>query len=1096
MGKKQFQKNGIKLVQAIGPYVELYFDWEDLPVINLENEYYIVELVPESPILPKEYARPNSTGPLYFCLKTGVKYQLNLIRTPHLVYSVQSNLHDLPHIDLVIEHENLIKMTWGNIDYQELKKSNDSETIIICSSSGMEEKQSFYGEPNCEVMERPGEIWGLLEDGPELFRVTTNLSEAEVAVSLDFELIPEPRTLFLSTMIKPVPEWRLRSEVSNFFQMRKAWKESFKEQFPDAELDNLIGVFRFFEDFKQASEVRQWGYCTIIQSSVIERIQKEEWKLKKALPVKEYKLQLQITSAHRELYKRVIQEKTYQKALDSKLVGFSEAEIENAEKNLFDIHPHVSWDQSFLELVVWFKTKDQDWQEFQRVSAHSYRWDYLPQPQSKQCRVEWVISDLKNPKNQVVALKSGTVMKENWPSKVVLKPFSVNRLLVWWDLDQSGVEEFLKSHWKVGFSDVGFYLKVHEEYLGNRIHRADLDCILVDLFSSHRNCYLSVEGNRCFSAEIVARHHEKELALTPVSKPIITPRAPFKTFQGGSNYRFSTRKWFHSSQREVRHASGRDSNNKAKVLIHLHMHSPNLFRADPFRESYLRDVTWPIQTDSGSEVHNPPGEWIMRNCLDAWLPLLRVFRNLANEGVDYQVSLDITPPVAYTLNSPRFKDYMSRYIARTQAFVRGRIALMKSRLDLPAFIWAAERYLEDVNALERFYNIELGKDMIGAFRELELRGFLELTTCTVTHGMPAALETTSEALQAQIALAARSHHNLFGDRPHGIWLAENSYFPGVEQILTHESLNFFFVEAEAVLSASHQPLEEEYNPVIIPRSQVVAFGRSRLGRDQVWDAKIGYAGHPDFREYHHRHMGLPIKRITSKTTDIKEAYNPDHAEGVAKNLAHDFHHKLSEKAHELSHRHFPAFPLISCTYDAELFGHHWFEGPIFLEALLREFYYSGDGIGLTTPSGYLANQPTLPDVTPNPSTWGHEALHIKWTDPKVAWTQRELERADGLHRQYLGLALQGKLNDIHIRMVEQMGAELLRAQSSDLTFVLMSGDFEEDMEREILKYLDYFYRLKYLIDNKISDENFLDFRLYENDMFPEIPNFYNIRPGN
>ena len=46
-------------------------------------------------------------------------------------------------------------------------------------------------------------------------------------------------------------------------------------------------------------------------------------------------------------------------------------------------------------------------------------------------------------------------------------------------------------------------------------------------------------------------------------------------------------------------------------------------------------------------------------------------------------------------------------------------------------------------------------------------------------------------------------------------------------------------------------------------------------------------------------------------------------------------------------------------------------------------------------------------------------------------------------------------------MVEQMAAELIRAQSSDLTFVIMSGDFEEDMQREILKYFDYFYKLKH-----------------------------------
>ena len=120
-------------------------------------------------------------------------------------------------------------------------------------------------------------------------------------------------------------------------------------------------------------------------------------------------------------------------------------------------------------------------------------------------------------------------------------------------------------------------------------------------------------------------------------------------------------------------------------------------------------------------------------------------------------------------------------------------------------------------------------------------------------------------------------------------------------------------------------------------------------------------------------------------------------------------------------------------------------------------------------------------------------MHVKWTDPKVAWTFRELERADQILKTYLALGQENRLTDFQIRIVEQMEAEFIRAQSSDLTFVIMAGDFEEDMQREILKYLDYFYRLKSLIDNNVEDEQFLLFRQYENNMFPEIAGCYAIR---
>ena len=339
-------------------------------------------------------------------------------------------------------------------------------------------------------------------------------------------------------------------------------------------------------------------------------------------------------------------------------------------------------------------------------------------------------------------------------------------------------------------------------------------------------------------------------------------------------------------------------------------------------------------------------------------------------------------------------------------------------------------------------------------------------------------------------MAARAHHRIFGQRPKGIWLAENSCFPSVDQFLDKEGLHYYFVEAEAALLASARPGPEEFNPLVHPGSNVVAFGRSRMGRVQVWDAEIGYAGHPDFREYHHRHWGLPLKRITSKTSEFKDAYDPDKAHQVARELAQDFYKKLCGKAAELEHWQTPNQPLITCTYDAELFGHHWAEGPIFLDELFREINRAGDFIGNTTPSHYLADYPSLPEAVPNPSTWGHEATHVRWTDPKVAWTQRELERADAIQTHYLGLAIAGEISDFHKEVVEQMGVELNRAISSDLTFVIISGDFEEDMQREIQKYLDYFYKLKYLVDNKIDDPEFLAFRVYENDMFPDIKDYY------
>lgn len=1091
MKKLLFQTPGLKLIQMSGPFLELFFNWEHLPLLDLNKEYYRVKIVPESDILPVEFARPNSAGPLFFCLREGVSYKLVLQRVPYLKFQVSSTLPELPHVDLVPEHENLYKLTWGNIDWKRLNGTVEDLTVIadgkVVTTVGKD------AVPTCEIHGMPGDICVKQKDGPVLFEVSTNLRESENIKNSHFTVEKEERRLFLSTIVKPEVKWHLRTEIPAFFQMHRYWQSEFQKAFEKTQKQNVVGAFRYFEAGQRRDEIRQFGFSSRIHTAVINAIQTKEWNIKNPLPVHSYKLQLQISSAHRELYKTVLSERIFSVDKVDDIVSFSPAEISEAEKQLFRLNHLVNWEQAFLELVLFFKVDGHDWQEFQRDVASCPKWEYAPHDDTQRCHAEWFLYDIENPDRQLTLLSSGKVTRPVFEPKVVLQPYSDKKILAWWNVDQKGIDTFIHEELKTAVDQVGFFLKIHEEHLGKRIHRSDLDCHIIDLFSSHQNMFFDVEPDKCFSAELVVRYGHHERALTPVSGSIVVPKSPEMQSEPGSGHRRLENRWYHTSQREVRHLHGRDSNNYAKVLLHLHMHSPNLFRADPFRESYLKDSTWPIRTASGEEVHNTPGEWIMKNCLDSWLPLLRVFKNLAGEGVDYQVSLDITPPVAYTLASPRFKDYFSRYLIRVREHVKSQIALMKAELHTPEYIWAAERYLADVEAIDQFYNNDLHKDIIGAFRQLELWGFLELSTCTATHGMAAELESTPDSLDAQLTLAARSHHRIFGDRPKGIWLAENSYFPGVEHAMAREQLQYCFVEAEAVLYGSGCPSEEEFNPVLIPGSEVVAFGRSRLGRTQVWDAKLGYAGHPDFKEYHFRHMGLPLKKITSKTSHEKLPYNPDHAEKTAQKLAQDFHHKLCDKAYQLSQKDSSSYPLITCSYDAELFGHHWAEGPIFLEELLREAHRKNDMIGLSTPSHYLSDHPVLPDVTPNPSTWGHDAQHVRWSDPKVCWVFRELEKADAILRHYLGRALNGELTLFQKRAVEQMGAELVRSHSSDLTFVIMSGDFEEDMRREIQKYLDYFYRLKYLIDNDIEDEDFLNFRLYENDMFPEMADYYNIR---
>ena len=51
-------------------------------------------------------------------------------------------------------------------------------------------------------------------------------------------------------------------------------------------------------------------------------------------------------------------------------------------------------------------------------------------------------------------------------------------------------------------------------------------------------------------------------------------------------------------------------------------------------------------------------------------------------------------------------------------------------------------------------------------------------------------------------------------------------------------------------------------------------------------------------------------------------------------------------------------PIVVAPYDAELFGHWWFEGPLFIDFLLRKMFYDQDVVRTITPYEYLLENPT------------------------------------------------------------------------------------------------------------------------------------------
>src|SRR5208282_369835 len=148
--------------------------------------------------------------------------------------------------------------------------------------------------------------------------------------------------------------------------------------------------------------------------------------------------------------------------------------------------------------------------------------------------------------------------------------------------------------------------------------------------------------------------------------------------------------------------------------------------------------------------------------------------------------------------------------------------------------------------------------------------------------------------------------------------------------------------------------------------------------------------------------GIKYYRITGGAGD-KEIYQRDAALQAAAGHAGHF---LNERVNQVQRLTglLDRPPIAVAPYDAELFGHWWYEGPEFLDYFVRKAVYDQQVFRLVTPHEYLAAQPTQQIAQPSASSWGSEGYWNVWLNETNEWIQPHLhiaqERMTKLARQF------------------------------------------------------------------------------------------------
>jgi 1,4-alpha-glucan branching enzyme len=511
------------------------------------------------------------------------------------------------------------------------------------------------------------------------------------------------------------------------------------------------------------------------------------------------------------------------------------------------------------------------------------------------------------------------------------------------------------------------------------------------------------------------------------------------------------------------------------LALVLHAHLP--FVRHPEHEHFLEE------------------DWFFEAITETYIPLLQMMQRLASDGLPFKLTMSITPTLCAMLQDDLLRE---RYVQHVDLLIDLSRRETRRNRDHPQLHKLAKFYFEIFSKSRRFFVDEWNCDLLAAFRQLRNTGALEIIACAATHGLlPVIQQQSPAAARAQVLVGRDAYVDVFNADPSGFWLPECAYAPGLDSILQEANIRWFILDAHGLMLGNPRPQRAVYAPCYTPAGPA-AFARDRDSSRQVWSAHGGYPGDPAYREFYRdvgfdlpiEHLG-PVARGIRKFSGVKyhritgraekDLYDPDAAEKAAGAHADHFLEERRRQIREVSAFDFD--PIIVVPFDAELFGHWWFEGPRFLELLIRKAAQAD--IRLTTPSGFLSSHPTQQTIEPAPSTWGDKGHLEVWLDPSNAWIYPHLHGA-ALRMSHVARAHADDSRLAVDRVLKQLARELLLAQSSDWAFLMKSGTAREYASKRTMDHLVRFNRLHdHLVANDIDDE-FLQDCEWRDNLFPKL----------
>lgn len=442
--------------------------------------------------------------------------------------------------------------------------------------------------------------------------------------------------------------------------------------------------------------------------------------------------------------------------------------------------------------------------------------------------------------------------------------------------------------------------------------------------------------------------------------------------------------------------------------------------------------------------------WLFEAVIETYVPLLDMLYRMADDGLRPNLTLSISPTLTEMFNNIQLRERFLRHLGNLTDLAAAEVERTRGTPFEPAAVFYAGR----LKRIRRLYEKHYDRDLTAAFKRLQDGGHIELATTSATHAFLPAFAHHPKTVTKQIAVGIESYKRNFGRPPSGFWIPECGFYKGLDEILKDCGIKYFFLESHGVIHGRPRPRFSIHRPVATP-SGLNVFGRDSGSARQVWCASTGYPGDPHYRDFYRdigfdlppdyvqdfthfkgirTFTGLKYYRVTGHTSD-KLPYDRT---GAVERAAEHAGHFLKSRAQDFSRMAGACpDPLIFSAFDAELFGHWWFEGPEWLDMVLRGVSEFG-GLKIVTPGEYLEHNTVPYDVVaPSPSTWGEGGHGGTWINERnhhiyrlLHNTAERMESVAGDHGKTAGT------DPLITRAVRQAQRETFLSQASDWPFLM------------------------------------------------------------